>query len=47
MNYSDIILNIREAKTPFEILDNVDNLKWLLEREKYKNGKSNVKDIKE
>ena len=35
--YRRIVSNIIEAETPYEILSNIDNFKFIEEREKYEN----------
>ena len=37
--YLRIIRNIRNTDNPFEILKNVDNLNWILEKEKFEKRK--------
>lgn len=37
--YRRLVSNIIEAETPYEILSNVDNFKFIEEREKYERRK--------
>jgi len=37
--YRRIVSNINEAETPYEILSNIDNFKFITEREKYERKK--------
>ena len=39
MKYSELIGNIRKSKNVFEILSNVENIKFLMEKSIYKRNK--------
>lgn len=40
-HYKRIVSNIVEAETPYEILSNADNFKFIVEREKYERRDKN------
>ena len=43
--YREIISNITKSNNPIEILNNYDNLKWLIEKERYQQSKRLKKTI--